>query len=127
MVYALDMSTEMLEILKANGISSNMRLLISEEYALPVKDGIADFTLLSTVLHENADPARLLAEAERVAKTSGKIVIIEWKKQEEEICPPESERLALEALLPQVSSFDVTEQGDLTGSHYYVVLRKLTK
>jgi ubiquinone/menaquinone biosynthesis C-methylase UbiE len=127
MVYALDMSQEMLDILKGNGMPATMRVLLSEEYSLPLKEGTADFTLLSTVLHENTDPRRLLAEAARVTKSSGKVVIIEWKKQVEEIGPPESERLGIEALLPHVSSFEVMEQGDLTRSHYYLVLRKKTK
>ncbi len=126
-VFAFDMSKEMLDILKVNGTPANMKVLLSDEYALPLPDDTADFTLLSTVLHENTDPQRLLAEAARVTKSSGKIVIIEWKKQKEEIGPPESERLALEALLPHVSSFHVLEQGDLTASHYYLTLRKKTE
>ena len=124
MVYALDMSKEMLEIMKRNGQAPNMQALLSEEYSLPVNDEAADFVLISTVLHENTDPARLVAEAARVTKSSGKIVIIEWKKQDEETGPPEGERLALEALLPQLSSFDVLEQGALTASHYYIILQK---
>ncbi len=123
-VFALDMSQEMLEILKRNGIPSNTRAILSGEYTLPLKEESADFTLLSTVLHENSDLHRLLDEAGRVTKSSGKIVIIEWKKQEEETGPPESERLSLEALLPHVASHKVLEAGDLTKSHYYLVLAK---
>ncbi len=123
-VFALDMSKEMLEILNSNGVTPNMRVLPSEEYLLPLNDSVSDFTLLSTVVHENTDVKRLLAEAARVTKSSGKIVIIEWKKQVEETGPPESERLALETLLPQLAAFNMMEQGDLTASHYYLVLRK---
>jgi ubiquinone/menaquinone biosynthesis C-methylase UbiE len=123
-VYALDMSEEMLEILKRNGVRDNMRILLSEEYRLPVMNDAGDITLLSSVLHENTDVRKLVAEAARVTKSSGKIVIIEWKKQDEETGPPKDERLGLDELLPQLSSYDVVEQGDLTNSHYFIVIRK---
>lgn len=123
-VYALDMSEEMVEIVKKNGVPDNMRVMLSAEYRLPLPDALADVSLLSTVLHENTDVKKLLAEAARVTKSSGKIVIIEWKKQEEEMGPPKDERLGQDELVPQLSSFDILDQGDLTGSHYYIVLGK---
>ena len=123
-VYALDMSPEMLEILKQNGVGTNVRVMRSEEYRFPVPDGIAHLTLLSTVLHENADTRRLLAEAARVTAPAGCIAIIEWKKQDEEIGPPKSERLGREELLAALSGYEIVEQGDLNKSHYYVVVRR---
>ena len=123
-VYALDMSADMLEILKRNGIRDNIHTLLSEEYRLPLEDNVGDLTLISIVLHENADVNRFLAEAARVTKSSGKILIIEWKKQDEESGPAKAERLGLDDLLPQLSPYDIVEQGDVTRSHYYVVVRK---
>jgi len=123
-VYALDMSKEMVGILKQNGVCDNMRVLQSEEYRLPVPDGTGDFAFLSTVLHENPDVTRLLDEATRTLKPSGKIIIIEWKKQDEEMGPPKEERLGLHELTPQLSSYDIIEQGDVTPSHYYLVIRR---
>jgi ubiquinone/menaquinone biosynthesis C-methylase UbiE len=123
-VYALDMSEEMLEILKRNGVRDNMKLLHSEEYRLPLPDATGDYALLSTVLHENPDVPKLLDEVARVTKPSGKIVILEWKKQDEESGPPKMERLGENELLPQLSSYEVVERGDVTNSHYYVIIRK---
>lgn len=123
-VYALDMSKEMIEILKQNGLRKNMRVLLSNEYQLPVNDSAGDITFISTVLHENTDVPKLLAEAARVTKSSGKIVIIEWKKQDEESGPAKAERLGIDELLFQLSSYDIVEQGDLTKSHYYIAIRK---
>jgi ubiquinone/menaquinone biosynthesis C-methylase UbiE len=123
-VYALDMSEEMLEILKRNGVRDNMRILHSEEYRLPVAADVADFTMLSTVLHENTDIPRLLAEAARVTKPSGKIVIIEWKKQDEETGPPKAERLGEDELLKYLSGYRIVERGDVTKSHYYFVVQR---
>jgi ubiquinone/menaquinone biosynthesis C-methylase UbiE len=123
-VFSLDMSDEMLEILKRNGASENMRVLHSEEYRLPVPDSAADLTLAAMVLHENSDVPRLLAEAARVTKPKGKIIIIEWKKQEEEMGPPKAERLGEEELIRQLTSFSIIDRGDVSKSHYYLALQK---
>jgi ubiquinone/menaquinone biosynthesis C-methylase UbiE len=101
-----------------------MQILHSEEYRLPVATDTADFTLLSTVLHENTDIPRLLAEASRVTKPSGKIVIIEWKKQDEESGPRMAERLGEDELLKQISSYSIAERGELTKSHYFFVIQR---
>jgi ubiquinone/menaquinone biosynthesis C-methylase UbiE len=123
-VYALDMSDEMVGILKQNGVRENMRVLKSEEYKLPLPDAVGDVALLSTVLHENPDINKLLAEVARVMKASGRIVIIEWKKQDEDMGPEKAERLGVEELLPQLGSYEILEQGDVTPSHYYLVIRR---
>ncbi len=123
-VYALDMSREMLEILKQNGVRNNTTAVLCEEYRMPVPDRTADLTLLSTVVHENADIGKLLAEAARLTKDTGAIAIIEWKKQDEEIGPPKEERLGLDELRDQLASYDILEQGDLNNSHYYMLIRK---
>jgi len=123
-VYALDMSEEMIEILKRNGVCDNMHVLRSEEYRLPVADAEGDIAFLSTVLHENTDVRKLLDEASRVTKPSGKIIIIEWKKQDEESGPPKTERLGEEELLQQLPSYEIVDRGEVTKSHYYLVIRR---
>ncbi len=123
-VYALDMSEEMLGILKQRGVPKNTHVIKSDEYRLPVPDETADLTLLSTVVHENTDTPKLLSEAVRVTKRTGSVAIIEWKKQDEEIGPPKAERLGKEDLLPFLSPYDIVGQGDLNNSHYYMLIRR---
>ena len=121
-VYALDMSPEMLEILKRNGVPRNTRVILSGEYRLPMPDEVGDLTLLSTVLHENTDMKRLLAEAIRVTGKAGTVAIVEWKKQDEEIGPPSAERIDKEDLLHALSDYRIVAQGDLNKSHYYILI-----
>lgn len=123
-VFALDMSEAMLDILKKNGVANNVHAILTEEYLFPIEKDLSDLTLLAFVLHENTDIHMLLAEVSRVTKPSGAIAIIEWKKQDEAIGPPKDERLGQDELLPFLSSFEIAEQGDLTASHYYAIIRR---
>lgn len=121
--YAAEMSDEMMDYLKRHGVAENMHLVASGEYSIPLQDSLADLTWLSFVLHENAHPVRLLREAERVTKNGGKVVILEWKKQEEEHGPPMEERLGQETLKSKLDRFAVTGEGSLNPSHYYIEIK----
>jgi ubiquinone/menaquinone biosynthesis C-methylase UbiE len=120
-VLALDMSSEMIEFLRAQGIQSNVRLMISEEYVFPLSDRCADMTLLAFVVHETPDIPRFINEALRITKPGGTIVIIEWKKQSEERGPEKDERLDVNDLLSHLSGFSV-RSGGLNDSHYFVTI-----
>jgi hypothetical protein len=80
--------------------------------------------LLAFVLHENVDRKRLLDEVMRILLPEGKLLIIEWKKQEEENGPPRGERLGRDELATELSGFAVLEEGSLNGSHYYMVVQR---
>lgn len=120
-VLALDMSSEMIEFLRAHGIQSNVRLMISEEYVFPLADHCADMTLLAFVVHETPDIPRFINEALRITKPGGTIVILEWKKQSEERGPEKDERLSVDDLVSRLSEYSI-RSGDLNGSHYFVTI-----
>lgn len=122
-VFACDMSEEMLAIFRNTNPPPPVALLRSEEYAVPVPDGAADMTLLSFVLHETPDTGRFVREALRATKREGVLVIIDWKKQVEEMGPPADERLGMDEARERLKEFSILEQGELNASHYYFVLR----
>jgi ubiquinone/menaquinone biosynthesis C-methylase UbiE len=95
-------------------------LIHSGEYSIPLPDSVADLTWLAFVTHENPDVPRFLKEAARVTKGNGKLVIVEWKKQNEERGPAMEERLAQETLRDQLKGFHVVREGSLNPSHYYI-------
>lgn len=125
-VFAVEMSPSMIEQMKSLGMPLQVDVIQSEEYAIPLRDSVADLTWLSFVTHENPDVPRLLKEAARVTKGGGRIVIVEWKKQDEEIGPPKEERISQEALRNQVDHLEVIAEGSLNASHYYIEM-KVTK
>ncbi len=82
-VYAMDISTEMLELLQekvTRNHVSNIDLLHSEETRIPLDDNSVDGVLLAFVAHELDEPASYLKEISRILRTHGRLVIIEYTK-----------------------------------------------
>ena len=123
-VYAADISFEMLEVLRSFGIPKNVEWVHCEEFTIPVQSYIADFVLLAFVAHETSDLHRFFREAARLTKPEGRIIVIDWKKQQEDHSPDESERLSEEELASHCKLFIIEDSGELNPSHYYFILKK---
>ena len=121
-VFAVELSGEMIGILKDRGVGENVRIIPSKEYEIPIGNSQADLTLLAFVTHENADIPRFVGEAVRVTKDRGKILFLEWKKQSEESGPPMKERLSQEDLKEALRNHTILEDGSLNSSHYYIIV-----
>ncbi len=84
-VLAVEIQQEMLDMLTANiqkrGIR-NVETILSaqEESRLPA--GVADLVLLVDVYHELAYPARTMGEVRRALKPDGRLVVVEYRKEE---------------------------------------------
>ena len=122
-MFAVEMSPAMIDHMKSLGMPLQVEIIQSEEYAIPLRDSVADLTWLSFVTHENPDIPRLLREAARITKGGGKIVIVEWKKQEEEMGPRKEERISQDALRNQLDHLGVIGEGSLNASHYYIEMK----
>jgi len=79
-VTAVDLSPEMLRQLesraRAKGIS-NVEVVEADIEDLPLEDGEYDVAVLSQALHHASDPARCLAEARRILKPGGKVLVLD--------------------------------------------------
>ena len=51
-------------------------------------DKCADFVFYSMVLHDFADPAKVLKNAKQMVKIDGRLIDLDWKKQEMPFGPP---------------------------------------
>ncbi|MFZ2049450.1 MAG: methyltransferase domain-containing protein [Solirubrobacteraceae bacterium] len=79
-VWAIDSSPAMCEYLAAKAASaglSNIECVLASAVSLPVIDGFADLVVSNYCFHElpNAEKLRALAEARRVLKPGGRIVL----------------------------------------------------
>lgn len=77
-VVAIDGSRAMLDA-AAHRLArfANVRLVAGELESLPLEDGELDIASLVLALHHASDPARVLAEAERVLRPGGRLLILD--------------------------------------------------
>ena len=82
----IDKSSEMLRLarvkLEAAGIPSSLRQ--ADMYALPLGDGSADSVVIHQVLHYAHNPAAALAEAARVLRPGGRLLVVDFAAHERE-------------------------------------------
>jgi ubiquinone/menaquinone biosynthesis C-methylase UbiE len=95
-IYALDITPEMLLAVqeKARGAGlGNIEAVLSEESAIPLPDAVAQFALVAFVLHEAVRPDVFLGEVVRLLAPGGRVLLLEWKKEEMPMGPPIDDRL----------------------------------
>jgi len=84
-VVAVDAAREMLETARSRaGPRANVSFRQAELEALPLDPGTLDAAVLALVLHHVADPARVVAEALRVLRPGGPLVIVDMMPHERE-------------------------------------------
>jgi len=83
-VYAVDVLTECLEAIhsraKLEGVINilTMRGNLEKLGGSGIKDGVVDLVLLHNVLFQSEKKADILKEADRVLKSGGNLVVIDW-------------------------------------------------
>jgi ubiquinone/menaquinone biosynthesis C-methylase UbiE len=84
-VYALDSDASAIKRLNSKAQAEGLRNIVSkiglaEETVF--RSGCADFVFFSMVLHDFADPAKVLQNAKAMIKPTGRLVDFNWKKTE---------------------------------------------
>lgn len=85
----------------------------------------ADWVLVANILHQ-AERAAILAEAGRISKADGTIVVIEWEIVATPLGPPAEKRVAAATILEAAGQVGLHRKGDFTPSpyHYGLLLGK---
>lgn len=78
MVWALDVSQEMLDTLAEQQPPAHVIPVLSELPAIGLETAVADFIFAAFVYHE-VEGDRLAAEMVRVTRPSGQVAILEWR------------------------------------------------
>jgi ubiquinone/menaquinone biosynthesis C-methylase UbiE len=125
-VYALDISVEMLDALraKARGMD-NIRFVLTTEDSIPLDDGLVDLALMVNVLHE-LDGDGTLREVRRILKPGGKLAVADWAKRPMLEGPPYGHRISEDGAVERVTAaglefYDWFEPGP---KHYGLVFAK---
>jgi len=119
-VYACDLSDVMIDWMKENIVPQYPRIIPvkAEEHSIPLDDAVADLVFMINLHHELEDPLLTLREASRLLKPGGKILIVDWKKEDMPEGPPTHIRC-----LPE----EVMEQSAKAGFHDVQILTELPK
>lgn len=128
-VYACDISDEMLSWLKDNLPSESKGRVIPvkmEESKVPLFDDMADLVYMINLHHELEQPQKVLREALRLLASGGKLMIIDWKKEQTPEGPPLEIRVTEETIESQIrgAGFRNIIKYAVLPYHYFLVGEK---
>jgi len=96
-IWACDVSAEMVQHLTDNlpeGLGADVRPLLVGEHDVPLPDDTADAVFLGNVFHELEHPERTIAEAFRLLRPGGHLVVEDWLDEETPHGPPLEHRVS---------------------------------
>ncbi len=127
-IYACDLSEVMIEWMKENVFPKypNIIPVKTEEYTVPLEDGIADLVFMINLHHELDNPSLTIKEAKRILKPNGKIFIVDWKKIEMPEGPPAQIRCLPEQVQEQLlnAGFKNVDMYNELPKHFLVLGQK---
>jgi ubiquinone/menaquinone biosynthesis C-methylase UbiE len=125
-VFAVDIAYEMIEEIEkrtANCGYETVRAVLSTPLDNKLPDGLCDFALLSTILHEVDEVDVFLRDTKRILKEDGKIVVIDWVKRESDWGPRVGHRISSDECADMLrnSGFNPTIT-KIYGDDFYMVV-----
>ncbi len=131
-VYAFDILKEKLETVESQAKLLGLNNIITKRANLELFGGSKldresmDWVFLVNMLFQNENKDAIIQEAKRVLKTGGKILIVEWNKEDSSFGPERRLKISKEAVdeiagKNDLAVVDETEVGDF---HFGVILSK---
>lgn len=132
-VYALDVLPQALESVKSkmrNSAVSNIvtiRANVEKENGSRLEPDLVDWVILKDILFQNQKKDIIIAEAKRVLKSGGKILVVEWNKEESSVGPENDLRISSDTLKKMFTDQNFSIEKDIIAGdfHYaFVATRK---
>jgi ubiquinone/menaquinone biosynthesis C-methylase UbiE len=125
-VYAVDNSDRMQEAINARKPPPQLIPVMADVLETGLDDGIADICLLAFILHEVREQEKLIAEAYRLIKPGGRIIVVEWRIDSEQPSPPKHRRISRERIEELFASagLKLTDYIERTKAHYAAIGEK---
>jgi ubiquinone/menaquinone biosynthesis C-methylase UbiE len=124
-VYGIDINHEavagMMERARNEGLH-NLQGYVGTGEETVVCEECADVVFFGIDLHDFSDPGKVLANARRMLKNGGRLIDLDWKKENTPFGPPHHIRLSEEeaAALIEGAGFSVTEVQDIPPWFYRI-------
>jgi ubiquinone/menaquinone biosynthesis C-methylase UbiE len=127
-VYGLDTNPRSMASLKELAASeglTNLDLTIGKAEELVICKQCADIIFFGIALHDFQDPAKVLANARKMVKPTGRLVNLDWKKESMKLGPPVAIRFSQETAsrLIEAAGFIVETVRD-SGPYHYIIIAK---
>ncbi|MEM3204603.1 MAG: class I SAM-dependent methyltransferase [Saccharolobus sp.] len=118
-LYCIDVNVIALEEVKKK--VSNAITLTSPKQ---IEDKSVDIILFANSFHDMDDKEYVVKEVNRILKDDGRVIIIDWKKEDTGFGPPLSIRMDEKNFLEWFKDFYVVERFNPTKYHFGLVLKK---
>ena len=127
-IYGIDVQREMLDFLeqKINRYNlGNIELLLSKDDKIPLDDESMDLLITINTLHEFRTKEKVIEEIQRVIKTSGKAIVIDFTKKNMDFGPPPEIRISKNQAkqLFEEKGFKFVKSHELL-YHYLIIFQK---
>jgi ubiquinone/menaquinone biosynthesis C-methylase UbiE len=126
-VYAVDVSPELVELVRERAASRNVpnvETVLSTPTHIPIEDAVADVAILANVLH--GIPSTTVDETVRVLRPGGRLVNVDWKKEPTPQGPPVRHRLTVAEATKTLTARGLTpvDSFELGPYHYVLVFER---
>ena len=127
-VYAVDTDASAIDRLKKKATKkglTNVKTKVGTGEETVFCEACVDIVFYSLVLHDFNDPAKVLRNARRMVKPSGRLVNLDWKKKRTVFGPPVRIRFSEEQArsLIEAAGFKVESARDAGRNHYIVIAK----
>jgi ubiquinone/menaquinone biosynthesis C-methylase UbiE len=127
LVYAVDIQDSKLAFTQSiahqlgytniNTIQANLEQQVSD-----VADGSCDLVITASILHEIPHREPVFANAYRMLKTGGKLLVVEWKKGFTVFGPAQQKRIAKEEMEAEVIKLGFRKTEEIPADHFHYAL-----
>jgi ubiquinone/menaquinone biosynthesis C-methylase UbiE len=128
-VYGVDVYKEAIDRLKEKAAKEGLRNLNLKTAAAEdtvLCERCTDIVFFGIDLHDFRDPAKVLVNAKRMLKPTGRLVDLDWKKEPMELGPPLHIRFSQEEATKRIEAAGFRiETAKEAGAYHYIIIAKL--
>jgi ubiquinone/menaquinone biosynthesis C-methylase UbiE len=131
-IYALDILEQKLDFLRGRakfcGLSNIIfsKVNLEEKMGSRLEDESMDWVIIVNMLYQNRDKSKIIGEAKRVLKKTGRILIIEWNNSDDYIGPQNQSRISKEEIIriTRKHGLGIIKEISVSNFHFGLILAK---